>query len=71
MYSRHAITFSLIKVPGLNGLNYRLVKDNLHKDIIPTESKFVVKRDKVVIKLKKVLENDMANWYIILNSSIC
>ena len=39
---------------GLNGVNYRLLKDNLEKDIVPGSSKFIVKRDKVVIKLQKV-----------------
>jgi hypothetical protein len=39
---------------GLNGRNYRLLKDNLDKDIIPAESKYIVKKDKVVLKLQKV-----------------
>jgi calcyclin binding protein len=43
-----------LTVRGLSGLNYRLVKDNLEKDIVPADSKIIVKRDKVVIKLKKV-----------------
>jgi calcyclin binding protein len=43
-----------LRVMGLNGKNYRLVKDNLEKDIIPSESTYVVKKNKVVIKLKKV-----------------
>lgn len=38
---------------GLNGKNYRLFKDNLEKDIVPAESKFTVKQNKVVVKLKK------------------
>ena len=42
-----------LKVTGLNGKSYRLVKDNLEKDIIPNESKIIVKKDKVVIKLQK------------------
>lgn len=43
-----------LKVLDLNGKNYRLYKDNLEKDIIPHESKFIVKRDKIVLKLQKV-----------------
>ena len=42
-----------LKVHGLGGKNYRLLKDNLEKDIVPADSKIVVKRDKVVIKLQK------------------
>lgn len=45
-----------LKVHGISGLNYRLVKDNLEKDIIPDQSKFTVKRNKVVIKLAKVID---------------
>lgn len=43
-----------LRVMELNGKNYRLLKDNLEKDIIASESTFTVKRNKVVIKLKKV-----------------
>ena len=43
-----------LKITGLDGKNYRLVKDSLDKDIVPAESKIVVKKDKVVIKLQKV-----------------
>ena len=43
-----------LRVMDLNGKNYRLLKDNLEKDIIASESTFTVKRNKVVIKLKKV-----------------
>jgi calcyclin binding protein len=43
-----------LTVTDLDGKNYRLLKDNLEKDIVPAESKFVVKANKVVIKLKKV-----------------
>jgi calcyclin binding protein len=46
-------TFDM-KVHGLNGKNYRLLKDNLEKDIVPSESKFIVKANKVVLKLKKI-----------------
>lgn len=43
-----------LKVHGLAGKNYRLVKDNLEKDVVPEESKIVVRKDRVTIKLKKV-----------------
>lgn len=43
-----------LRVMDLHGKNYRLVKDNLEKDIIPEESSFVVKKNKVVVKLQKV-----------------
>lgn len=43
-----------LTVEGLNGRNYRLFKDNLEKDIIPSQSSFVVKKNKVVLKLQKV-----------------
>lgn len=42
------------QVHGINGQNFRLFKDNLEKDIVPAESKFIVKRNKVVLKLQKV-----------------
>lgn len=46
-------SFDLI-VHDLHGKNYRLLKDNLDKDIDPEKSKYAVKRHKVVIKLAKV-----------------
>ena len=46
-----------LTVHGLNGKNYRLVKDNLDKDIVPEDCKFIVKKDKVVVKLAKKKEN--------------
>jgi len=41
-------------VHDLNGRNYRLLKDNLDKDIDPNKSKYVVKKHKIIIKLAKV-----------------
>jgi calcyclin binding protein len=38
----------------LNGKSYRLIKDNLDKDIVPDKSKFIVKKNKVIVKLQKV-----------------
>ena len=55
-------TFDL-KITGLEGKNYRLVKENLDKDIVVKESKILVKKDKVVIKLRKVKgEYSYENW---------
>ncbi|CAM9183871.1 unnamed protein product, partial [Phaeothamnion confervicola] len=42
-----------LTVEDLEGRNYRLVKDNLDKDIVPDECKHIVKRDRVLLKLKK------------------
>jgi calcyclin binding protein len=47
--------FNFAQVWGLSGRNYRLIKDNLDKDIVPDKSKIVVKKNKVVIKLQKVI----------------
>lgn len=38
----------------LDGKSYRLLQNNLDKDIVPEESKILVKKDKVLIKLQKV-----------------
>lgn len=46
-------SFDLI-VTGLNGKNYRLYNNNLENEIIAEKSKYVVKSDKIVIKLAKV-----------------
>merc|ERR1711874_863376 len=46
-------SFDLI-VNDLQGKNYRLLKDNLDKDIDPDKSKYVVKKHKIIIKLAKV-----------------
>ena len=43
-----------VKVHNLNNKNYRLVKDNLDKDIIPDKSKYIIKNNKIVLKLQKV-----------------
>mmetsp|Transcript_8957 Transcript_8957/g.13391 ORF Transcript_8957/g.13391 Transcript_8957/m.13391 type:complete len:256 (-) Transcript_8957:49-816(-) len=42
-----------LQVIGLNGKNYRLIKDNLNKEIDDKSSKFLVKKDKVLVKLHK------------------
>ena len=41
-------------IHDLDGMNYRVLRDNLDKDIVPSESKLKVKANKVYIKLKKV-----------------
>lgn len=41
------------QVHGLKGKNYRLVKDALDKDIVPGESKWRVKGNRVTVQLKK------------------
>jgi calcyclin binding protein len=45
--------FDLI-VKDLRGKSYRLVKTNLEKDIDPEKSKYIVKADKIIIKLAKI-----------------
>lgn len=46
-------SFDLI-VNSLNDTNYRLFRNNLFKDINPEKSKYIVKKDKIVVKLAKV-----------------
>lgn len=48
-----AVSFDLI-VKDLNGKCYRLYKDNLEHDIDPGKSKYIVKADKVLVKLAKI-----------------
>eukprot|EP00752_Nemacystus_decipiens_P016407 g14664.t1 len=43
-----------LTVHDLNGKDYRLLQNNLEKDIVADESKILVKRDKVIVKLQKV-----------------
>jgi calcyclin binding protein len=43
-----------ITVMDLSGRNYRLKKDNLEHDIVPEKSKYIVKADKIVVKLHKI-----------------
>lgn len=45
--------FDLI-VKDFNGKNYRVKKSSLEHDIVPEESKRVVKADKIIVKLAKV-----------------
>lgn len=50
-FTKHSFDLTVV---GLNGRNYRLIKDNLEKDIIPEKSTFTVKKNKIVLKLQKV-----------------
>lgn len=43
-----------LKVVGLDGKDYRMIKTNLDKDIVPESSTIVVKANKVVVTLAKV-----------------
>jgi hypothetical protein len=38
------VTAAAVQVRDLAGKSYRLLKDNLDKDIVPNESKFIVKK---------------------------
>lgn len=42
-----------LRVVGFKGKNYRLRKDNLDKDIEPSQSKVIVKKDRITLKLRK------------------
>lgn len=42
-----------LKILGYNGKNLRLFKNNLDKEILPEESKAIVKKNKVTIKMRK------------------
>ena len=46
-------SFDLI-VPDLRGQSYRLYKDQLEKDIDTEKCKFIVKADKIIVKLAKI-----------------
>jgi calcyclin binding protein len=55
-------SFDLV-VMDLKGKNYRLLKDNLEKDILPDKSKILIKKNKVVVKLQKVKgQYSYENW---------
>ena len=52
-----------LKVTGLNGKNYRLLKPQLDKDVVVDQCKFRVKTDRVTLKLRKVKgEYSYDNW---------
>jgi calcyclin binding protein len=43
-----------LTIDEFEGVNHRLVKDNLDKNIDPTTSKMIIKANKIIIKLGKV-----------------
>eukprot|EP00928_Gymnodinium_smaydae_P089317 TRINITY_DN73304_c0_g1_i1.p1 TRINITY_DN73304_c0_g1~~TRINITY_DN73304_c0_g1_i1.p1 ORF type:complete len:261 (-),score=78.99 TRINITY_DN73304_c0_g1_i1:92-874(-) len=43
-----------LKVVGLDGANYRMIKTNLDKDIVPANSSVRVKKNHVIVSLEKV-----------------
>ncbi|ETV96403.1 hypothetical protein H310_10555 [Aphanomyces invadans] len=49
-----------LKIKDLHGKNYRLVRHNLDKDIMPKKSKFVAKKNRVTITLVKA--DDKNTW---------
>ncbi|KAJ8612138.1 hypothetical protein CTAYLR_002447 [Chrysophaeum taylorii] len=52
-----------LRIVGAAGQNYRLFVEALDKDIIPGESKVVVKKNRVTVKLRKVKgEYSYDNW---------
>jgi calcyclin binding protein len=52
-----------LTVMDFKGKNYRVLKDNLEKDILPESCSFKVKNNKIVIKLaKKKGEFSYENW---------
>lgn len=52
-----------LTVMDLEGKNYRLLKQNLDKEIVPEMCKFIVKKNKVILKLsKKKGEYNFDHW---------
>eukprot|EP01083_Nonionella_stella_P151233 482955_1 len=47
-------SFDLKIVSKHENVNYRLIKDNLEKEINPEKSKFILKSNKIIIKLYKI-----------------
>jgi len=43
-----------VSVLNLNGKHYRIKRDTLEHDIVPEKSKYIVKADKIVVKLHKI-----------------
>ncbi|KAH8075836.1 hypothetical protein JL720_10546 [Aureococcus anophagefferens] len=43
-----------LRITDVGGKNYRLFVEALDKDIVPAESKILVKKNRVTVKLKKV-----------------
>lgn len=51
-----------LTIKDLKGKSYRLLKDNLEKDIDPQKSKIIVKAEKIVVKLAKVKQGDYGGY---------
>lgn len=52
-----------LKVMGLNGVNYRMIKKPLYKEVVPDKCKFKVKDNRIVITLRKTEgEYGTDNW---------
>lgn len=61
-FTSTADTFDLT-ITGLNGKNYRMLKDNLENDTVPEENKIIVKQNKIIIKLiKKKGQHSYEHW---------
>lgn len=59
-FGKHSIDLT---VHDLDGKNYRLINENLEKDIVPAEGRVIVKANKIVIKLTKVKgQYSYENW---------
>lgn len=60
IFGKHSLDLT---VHGLDGKNYRLINENLEKDIVPAECTTLVKANKIVLKLRKVKgEYSYENW---------
>jgi len=56
-----AVSFDLT-VKDLEGKSYRLVRDNLDKDIDPEKSKIIIKANKIIVKLAKVKSSEYGGF---------
>jgi hypothetical protein len=57
-----------LTVTDLKGKSYRLLKNNLEKDIVPEQSTFIVKKNKLVVKLRKIKgEYSFDQWTTLTN----
>lgn len=54
-------SFDLV-INNLNGKSYRLFQDHLEKDIDPSKSKFIVKSEKIIVKLCKIKQGDYGGY---------
>lgn len=54
LHRAYVPVFVFQRVVDFSGKNYRLLQNNLEKDIIVGESSILVKRNKIIVKLQKV-----------------